>query len=107
MLVIMSMAMPITCQWLCLLLHPYGYANGYTLDYAQVVTLAATPMAMPAAICTTMPTATLNDYAYDSVTGPHPQTIFIVACTRQKVTVSNSFSALARSSLPSIFVYKI
>ena len=99
MLVIMSMAMPMTCQWLCLLLHPYGYANGYTLDYAQVVTLAATPMAMPA--------ATLNDYAYDNVTGPHPQTIFIVACTRQKVTVSNSFSALARSSLPSIFVYKI
>jgi hypothetical protein len=72
MLAIMSMATPMTCQWLCLLLHPYGYANGYTLDYAQVVTLAATPMAMPAAICTTMPTATLNDYAYDNVTGPHP-----------------------------------
>jgi len=72
MLAIMSMATPMTCQWLCLLLHPYGYASGYTLDYAQVVTLAATPMAMPAAICTTMPTATLNDYAYDNVTGPHP-----------------------------------
>jgi len=106
MLAIMSMTTPMTCQWLCLLLRPYGYASGYTLDYAQVATLAATPMAMPAAICTTMPTATLHGYAYDNVRRSHPQTIFMVACTRQKVTVSSSFSALARSSLPSIFVYK-
>ena len=101
MLAIMSMATPWHANG-----YVYCYASGYTLDYAQVATLATTPMAMPAAICTTMPTTTLHDYAYDNVTGPHPQTIFMVACTRQKVTVSSSFYALARSSLPSIFVYK-
>jgi len=91
---VMSIATPI---WLHQRLHPRlrstGYASGYTHG-------------MPTAMCMTTPTVTLHDYAYDNVTRLHPQTIFMVACTRQKVTVSSSFSTLARSSLPNIFVYK-
>ena len=103
MLAIMFMATPMTCQWL---LCSFGYTNGYTLDYAQVTTIAATPMAMPMTMCTTMPTSTLHSYACANATRLHPQTIFMVACSQQKVTVSSSFFAPDRSSLPSIFVYK-
>jgi hypothetical protein len=91
---IMSIATPI---WLRQRLHPRLHLTGYFSGYTH---------GMPTAMCMTTPAATLHGYAYNNVTRLHPQTIFMVACTCQKVIVSSSFSAPAMSSLHSIFVYK-